>query len=153
MTSTILENEQFIFHRTTAINLFNQVWDLMEKTNRNTEEDFQMIHKAHASRFHWGEVGEPVNISRGEWQVSRAYAVLKRPEPSLFHAKRNLEICLTHNIHDFDLAFAYEALARAYSLAGEMEKKETYVTLAKEACDHIEKDTDRNIVLNDLATI
>ena len=45
---------------------------------------------ARASRFHWGEVGEPVNRVRGEWQCSRVYAVLGRAEPALWHARRCL---------------------------------------------------------------
>ena len=28
-----------------------------------------MIHAAHASRYHWGEVGEPVNLARGRVAV------------------------------------------------------------------------------------
>ncbi|ART75856.1 hypothetical protein B4U37_07350 [Sutcliffiella horikoshii] len=144
---------QYTFHRKTAINLFNEVWDLMEKTDRTSEEDFQMIHKAHASRFHWGKIGEPVNFSRGEWQISRVYAVLRRAEPCLVHAKRNLEIVLEHDIKDFDLAFAYEALARAYSISGDAAAKEKYLNLAKEASAQINKDADRNVVLGDLETI
>lgn len=144
---------QYTFHRKTAVNLFNEVWDLMEKPKRTSEEDFQMIHKAHSSRFHWGEIGEPVNFSRGEWQISRVYAVLRRAEPCLVHAKRNLEIVLEHEIKDFDLAFAYEALARAYSLSGDNAAKEKYLNLAKEASTLINKDADRNVVLKDLETI
>lgn len=146
-------NLQSDFHKKTAINLFNEVWDLMEKKERTSEENLQMIHKAHASRFHWGEVGSPVNFSRGEWQISRVYAVLNRPEPCLVHAKRNLEIVLEHDIKDFDLAFAYEALARAYSLNGDTASKERYRKLAEDASRAIEKDADRNLVLEDLGTI
>ncbi|WP_404432198.1 hypothetical protein [Sutcliffiella horikoshii] len=144
---------QYTFHRKTAVNLFNEVWDLLEKPERSSEEDFQMIHKAHASRFHWGEIGEPVNFSRGEWQISRVYAVLRRPEPCLTHALRNLDIVLEHEIKDFDLAFAYEALARAYSISGDNVAKEKYLNLAKEASTLINKDADRNVVLKDLETI
>lgn len=154
MTKTLEEIGQWTqFHRKTAIALFNQVWDLMEKESRTEEEDFLMVHKAHASRYHWNEIGEPVHFSRGEWQISRVYAVLKRPEPSLYHAKRNLAICLEHKIQDFDLAFAYEAMARAYSVGGELELKDDYLRLAHEAAAHIEKDGDRNLVLSDLETV
>jgi hypothetical protein len=149
----IENNLQSDFHKKTAINLFNGVWDLMEKNERTSEEDFQMIHKAHASRFHWGEVGGPVNLSRGEWQISRVYAVLNRPEPCLVHAKRNLDIVLEHDIKDFDLAFAYEAMARAYSLCGDTVSKERYMKLAEEASTAIDKDADRDILLQDLGTI
>ncbi|WP_226683395.1 hypothetical protein [Sutcliffiella horikoshii] len=154
--ANVTQEEQdlkYTFHRKTAVNLFNEVWDLMEKPARTSEEDFQMIHKAHASRFHWGEIGEPVNFSRGEWQISRVYAVLRRAEPCLVHAKRNLDIVLEHGIKDFDLAFAYEALARAYSISGDAVAKEKYLRLAKEASTQIAKDADRNVVLADLETI
>ena len=154
MTATQQEAEQWTeFHRKSAVKLFNQVWDLMEKESRTEEEDFLMVHKAHASRYHWGEIGEPVHFSRGEWQISRVYAVLKRPEPSLYHANRNLAICLEHNIQDFDLAFAYEAMARAYSIGMEQELKEDYLRLAHEAAVHIERDGDRKLLLSDLEMI
>jgi hypothetical protein len=47
-----------------------------------------MLHMAHASRFHWEQVGTPANLARGEWLCSRVYAVLRRPEPCLHHAAR-----------------------------------------------------------------
>ena len=37
-----------------------------------------MIHAAHASRYHWSQVGTKANLARGEWQVSRVYTVLGR---------------------------------------------------------------------------
>src|SRR5215211_4699724 len=78
-------------HRRLAAELFNRVWSLLEQTDRSQSDDDTVLHAAHASRFHWGEVGEPVNFARGEWQVSRVYAVLGRSEPALFHARRCLE--------------------------------------------------------------
>ncbi|WP_223700640.1 hypothetical protein [Sutcliffiella deserti] len=154
MTNILHEKAQWTeFHRNQAIQLFNQVWDLLEKEDRTEEEDFLMIHKAHASRYHWTEIGEPVNFSRGEWQISRVYAVIGRAESSLVHAKRNLSICLEHKIEDFDLAFAYEAMARAYSLLSQYDLKEEYLQMAKEAASHIIKDGDRKLILENLKTI
>ncbi len=72
--------------RTLAVDLFNHVWTLLERTDRTPMQDDEMLHAAHASRFHWGEVGEPVNLARGEWQCSRVYAVLDRAEPAMWHA-------------------------------------------------------------------
>ena len=69
--------------RQLAVDLFNHVWTLLEKTDRTPMQDDEMLHAAHASRYHWGEVGEPVNFARGEWQCSRVYAVLGRAEPAL----------------------------------------------------------------------
>src|SRR5204862_6157437 len=72
--------------RALAVGLFNHVWTLLETPDRTVEQDDEMIHAAHASRYHWGEVGEKVNLARGEWQCSRVYAVLGRADPALHQA-------------------------------------------------------------------
>jgi len=140
-------------HRKFGVALFNQTWDLIDKENRTQEEIDRMIHSAHASRFHWGIAGTPLNIARGEWQVSHVYAILNRIEPCLYHAKRCLQITLEHGFQDFDLAFAYEAMARGYSLASDKVETAKYVELAKDAAIEIKDPDDRKYFLSQLATI
>jgi hypothetical protein len=125
----------------------------MDKKERTKEEDDKMVHAAHASRFHWGEIGKPVHFERGEWQISRVYSVLNRPQPALYHAKRCLEICKENNIGDWDIAFAYEAMARAYVVAGEKTESEKYIKLAKEAGEQIKEKEDKDLFINDLKTV
>jgi hypothetical protein len=139
--------------RQLAVGLFNFVWTLLEKEQRSTNEDDLMIHAAHASRLHWERPGAPVNHVRGEWQVSRVYAALGRGEPSLHHARRCLELCEEHGIGDFDLAYAYEALARAHSVAGAREKASRYAGLAREQAERVADREDREHLLEDLATL
>jgi hypothetical protein len=140
-------------HKKFAVDLFNLVWSLLDKKDRTKEEDDKMVHAAHASRFHWGEIGKPVNLARGEWQISRVYSVLNGPRSALYHAKRCLEICKQNDIGDFDLAYAYEAMARAYAVAREKSEAEKYIQLAKEAGEQIKEKEDRNLLYSDLATI
>ena len=123
------------FQEKMAKELFNKTWDLIEKKNRSTDEDVEMIHSAHASSYHWRQIGKPLNIQRGEWQVSRVYAILKQPESCLYHATKCLEITTSNDIKGYDLAFGYEAMARAYSIAGNSEEKEKYLKLANEAAE------------------
>lgn len=52
-----------------------------------------MIHCAHTSGYLWGEVGKPINLERGEWQISKVYALLGQGERALFHGKECLRIC------------------------------------------------------------
>lgn len=80
-------------HRRLAAHLFNLVWTLMEKPDCTQAENDTMLHAAHASRYHWEQVGTTVNLAWGGWQVSRVYATLRRVEPAGFHAQRCLEIC------------------------------------------------------------
>ncbi len=139
--------------RQQAIDLFNGVWRLMEQEERSTEEDDTMLHMAHASRYHWGQVGTVANLARGEWQVSRVYTVLGRGEPALHHARRVLEICRANGIGDWDLAFAYEALARASAVAGDAEQARAFTEQALAAAEDIAEDEERELVLTDLESI
>ncbi len=139
--------------RRVAAALFNHVWTLLEKDDRTEAEDAEMIHAAHASTCHWMMCGEPVNRARSEWQCSRVYAVLGRAEPAMYHARKVLMICERESIADFDLAFAYEALARASAVAGDGAEAARWAELARGACAQIADDDDRELVLADLQTI
>jgi hypothetical protein len=139
--------------RKLAASLFNETWTLMEKENRTRDDDDAMLHMAHAARHHWGRIGKPENFARGEWQCSRVYALLGRPEPCLHHAQRVLDICQENGLGDFDLAFAYEALARGHAVAGDMGKARSYTEQALAAADDISEDDDRELLLSDLETI
>jgi hypothetical protein len=139
--------------RRLAKDLFGRVWTLLETDGRTPEQDDEMIHTAHASRFHWGEVGGAEQRARGEWQCSRVYSVLERGEPAVHHARRCLEICQESGIGDWDLAFAYEALARAHAIAGDADEAARYKELAREAGEAIADAEDRDVFDADYATL
>lgn len=141
------------WHKRSAVNLFNLVWNLLDKKDRTKQEDDKMVHAAHASRFHWGEIGTPLELERGEWQISRVYAILNRPQAALYHGQRCMEICLENSIGDFDIAFAYEAMARASADAGDKKSCDKYMKLAKEAGEKIAKKEDRDYFFSELKTI
>jgi len=140
-------------HEKFAKKCFNGTWDLLDKTERTPEENEKMIHSAHASRFHWGEIGTALNFARGDWQISRVYATLKIGELALKYAEASLNHCLENGYGDFDLAFGYEATARAYAVLGDGNNLNKYKELAVEAAKSIEKDGDREYFLSELGTV
>ncbi|HEY7523937.1 MAG TPA: helix-turn-helix domain-containing protein [Candidatus Limnocylindrales bacterium] len=139
--------------RALAAGLFNHVWSLLETADRTPAQDDELIHAAHASRYHWGEVGDAANLAIGEWQVSRVYATLGRGEPALHHARRCLEIVEAHGLGGWRLASAYEALARASAVAGDRAEAARWKALAEQALDGVEEVDDREIVEQDIATL
>ncbi len=138
--------------RKLAISLFNYTWTLIKK-KRTRSEDEEMMHTAHASRWHWGRVGNAHNIATGEWQISRVYSVIGMLEPALYHAKR----CLAHQkkgeMKDFDLPYAYEALARAYAIAGKKKESSKYLNLAEKLGQDIMDKEDRDLLIADLNSV
>jgi hypothetical protein len=137
--------------RQVAVDLFNAVWRQLDRTDRTADDDAAMMHMAHASVHHWAQVGTEINLARGEWQVSRVYAVLGRGEPALWHAQRCLDLCTQHGFADWDLAYAHEAMARAYAVHGDAEAAARHLAAAREV--EIAEDDDRELVEKDLATI
>jgi hypothetical protein len=84
--------------------------------------------------------------------VSRVYTVLGRAEPAIWHARRCLDHCEENGFGDWDLAYAYEALARAHAVAGSAEAAE-WKAKARAAGDEIVDLEDREHFDEDYATL
>jgi hypothetical protein len=143
--------------RQLGVELYNSSWALMERSDRTPEADDELVHHVHASMFHWLQAPEcePKHRARGEWLCSRAYTVLGPAEPAMHHARRCLELCEQHadNVEDWDLAFAYEALARASRVTGNQDEARRYEERGRELADRIADPEDKEIVLKDYATL
>ncbi|MDR0917081.1 MAG: hypothetical protein LBN02_07870 [Oscillospiraceae bacterium] len=136
-----------------AIQLFNETWDLLDKTDRTTEDDITMLHKTHTSAFLWRTANKPVNNARGEWQVSHVYSVLKYGAPALLHGESSLALCLENGIGGLDLAFGYEAVARAHSVLGDAAKSAEFKQKGIDASADVSDAEDRAYVLGELNSI
>src|SRR5205814_2620469 len=108
--------------RRLAIDLYNKTWKLFDG------DPDVLIHTAHASAYHWMQVGTTANRARSEWLCARVYSELGRAEPALHHARRCLELVESDPaaMADWDLAAAYEARARAHAVAGDAAEAESY---------------------------
>lgn len=139
-------------HRRLGVDLFNRTWTLMEAEGRTREDDDEMLHCAHASAYHWLQVGTPANRARGEWQCSRVYSVLGRAEPALHHARRCLELVegAPDRMEGWDLPAACEALARAHLVAGDRAEAERWLRRGDEACAQIADEEDGEPIRADL---
>ena len=142
-----------IDNRALGAQLFNQTWTYLEMESRTVDEDDLMLLSANASAYHWRQVGTAANFARSEWQMSRVYSVLGRAEPALHHATRCLQICQENSIGDWDLGFAYEALARAAAVARDRDAAQAWTDQAYEAAADIGQDEERDLLLTDLSTI
>ena len=141
--------------RRLGVDLFNKTWTFMEKADRTQEEDDEMIHGAHASAYHWMQVGTQANRARSEWQCSCVHVILGHVDEALRHARRCLELVegTPDDMKDWDLPAAYEALARAHMVAGDVEETRRFAELGRAALARIEDEDDRAVIEADLATI
>ena len=141
-------------HKKLGINYFNKTWDYIDKVDRSLEDNLKMIHFAHASRFHWEMSGAPVlNIVRGDWQVSRVYALLNMGDSAFLHANACYKKTIRNKIGDFDLVFAYEAMAHAYKILNDLDNMNKYLELGYRALDQVEQDEDKEYCKSELDNI
>lgn len=142
-------------HRRLGVDLFNRSWQLLELEQRTPEQDDELVHVVHASCHHWRQIGTPANVARGEGQCARVYAALGRPEPSLHHARRCLELARAggEGFEDWDLASALEVLARAHLAAGNRAEAEEHVALARTELEAVADPDDREVIAGQLAEL
>ncbi len=142
--------------RALAVGLYNRCWELLEIPERTPEQDVELIHTAHASRYHWGEIADtPARLWRGEWMCSRVYSVLGRPEPSQWHARRALALVEAGGaaVEDWDRPAVYEAMARASFVAGDAVAGAAWKAKSTELAAAIADPDDRDNIEQDLATL
>ena len=140
-------------HRALAAYLFNLTWRLLDRAHRTPSQRDEMVHAAHASRYHWGRAGRPRNRSIAEWQISRVYAVLGRSEPARHHGRRALAIARRYRLAPFYVGYALEALARAAAVGGDRRSRDAFVRRARATAARVRAADDRRRLEADLDAI
>ena len=142
--------------RALAVGLYNHCWTLLEIPDRTPEQDAELIHAAHASRFHWGEIADtPARLWRGEWMCARVYAVLGRGEPALWHARRAVMLVEAGGAaaEEWDRPAVFEAMARASFVAGDDAEGAAWKARAADLAAGLADADDREVIERDLATL
>lgn len=140
-------------HQHFSKHCFNRAWDLIDKPNRTPGENEQMIHLAHAALWHWSERPDcaPKNLSIGYWQLSRIYALIGEGT----NAAKYASICLVKTPQEdpFLLGYAYEALARAEKIQGNLAKAKEHHAEATRLAESVEDTESQQMLMNDLNSL
>jgi hypothetical protein len=116
-----------------------------------------VIDTAHASAYHWAHAAgaTAANRARSRWLCSYVDAALGRPESALQEAERCLALVegAPAEMEEWDLAAAYEALARAHAAAGHTEEAQRFLELGRAEIATIKDAEDREHLESQLASI
>ncbi len=137
-------------HRHLAIGANNSTWEMAE-AERTPANDEEMLRRAYAAAYHWqrAEGSGPANEARAVWLLAKVHLLAGLPDRSLHYADTCLAVCRDHGLVDFDLAYAYEARARALAAVGRLDEAAADWAAAKAV--PIADDDDRTLVESDLA--
>jgi hypothetical protein len=140
------------FHRGIAVELFQHVLNLLERTDRTCAENDRMIHAAHASRFHYEFAGTPLNMALGEWQCARVHTAMHHRDAALHHAFGYLEAAETYGLGSFYLAHAHTAIAGALHLS-KPEEAPKHLQTARGLLEEIVEEEEKKLLLHEIASI
>ena len=129
-----------------------QTWNLLGKKDRKEQDDVRMVIFAKSSLYHWqlSPNFQPINEQRGQWMIANTYANLGMGEKALEYAKKTLHLTEEHDFKDIDLAYAFEAMARAHAALKNMDECQKWLIKAMKAGELIEGSEDKKIYLSDL---
>ena len=127
-------------HLMMAVELSNMALEILFKKGERKHSDIErMVNAAHGSRYHYGEVGGPLDWARGEWLLSRVYTEVQRPIPAIYYGRRCVDVCLERNLGPFPTAYGFEALTRVAAFLGDENAYEEYHQLAKDYGEQIDE--------------
>jgi len=144
--------EEQKLHHYMGIEMNIQTWNLIGKEDRNEQDDVRMVNFAQASLYHWRKSHkyEPVNEQRGLWMLSRVHAVLDKGKKALSYANEASRLTNELDLKDFDLAYSYEALARANAALDNKKECVKWLEKAQEASTLIQREEDKKHFISDL---
>jgi hypothetical protein len=141
-------------HHWFGIEFNNAIFPLLEKADRTDEETEKMIAMAYASTLHWISYSghKIVNRARGEYMIATVLTYAGRIESALYHAKRNYDIVMDNKneMADFDICYAYMAMARALALNDDLENARKYYDECLRSVNQVNDPEDKKILEMDL---
>jgi hypothetical protein len=142
-------------HKYFSAECFNRAWDYIDKPMRKQSEDESMLQLSLTALWHWTQRKDctPTNLSIGYWQVSRVYALLRQAENARRYGNLCLEVSQGEDVASFYRGYAYESLARAEMVSGNMDQMEKHLIQAHQIATALPDAEEKKMLLKDLATI
>jgi hypothetical protein len=141
------------WHRRFAIELFNRSWDLLEQPDRSPDDDAELLAAAFGSAYHWGRVGTAENRALADHQIAKAASHTGHPGLALHYARRALEAIEVGRFGDWQVAAAYEGMARACAAAGDAAGRNYWVQRCTVALGAVPDAADRSVVAEQLLNL
>lgn len=133
-------------HRWFAVEFNNVAWELCELPARTADETERMIDAAHASAYHWRQVGTVLNTLRGQVLLTSCYLAASQSEGALRHAYCALELLsAAEGATPFDRVGALGSAAGAMALAGKNAEAERLRAEARGALSQLTDEDDRRV--------
>lgn len=134
------------WHKRFAIGTNNLAWDLSVQP-RTSQQDREMLDAAHASSYHWQQIGTELNRMRATMLLAEVHALLGNGTLALSLATAMRDYFLSHDTADWEVAFTHAIHAHAAWVAGQSDLHRSAHAEAVAAIAAIADEEDRRVVV------
>ncbi len=145
MSQSLEVTEAQEWHRRSAMSCTNRAWALSVQL-RSAAEDREMLNVAHASAWHWSQVGNELNRMRATMLLAEVHALLGLGSSASAYAEEMRDYFLGRDTPDWEVAFTHAIYAHAAYSAGKSEEHRAAYLKALAALEAIADEEDRKIV-------
>ncbi len=145
MTKKADPSEVADWHRYFAIEGNNVGWRLSELAERTADQTEEMVLAAHASAFHWSQVGTELHLARARMLLGHVLAAAGQGAEALKQARLANETLSRQACPDWEIAFQHAILAHAAHAADEHALHVEEHRKARQAAEAIEDPEDRQV--------
>jgi hypothetical protein len=118
MTEPPSEEDVKLWRRKLGSEANNRGWALAEKTSRTSDEDAEMLHAAHASRYLWSKIGTERNFALADLLLGQVHALLGHARTATVYAEKAFAYFTSRQSEPWEVAFAYAIQASAAAASG-----------------------------------
>jgi hypothetical protein len=141
------------WQRQTASDCNNRAWALSVQA-RTPGQDREMLDAAHASAWHWAQVGTELNRMRATMLLAEVHALLGHGSTALLLATEMRSYFLARaDTPDWELAFTHAIYAHCAHSAGRLEAYRAAYHEARVALAAVADEEDRRLVARTFAQV
>lgn len=134
------------WHRYFAMEANNRAWELAALSSRSDAESRELLDTAHASAYHWNQVGTELNRVRANYLLAEVHALLGMGDSALDLASAVKAYFIDKEIPDWERAFVLAIHAHSAAVAGNARLHASAYAEATRALEAIADPEDRRIV-------
>lgn len=140
-------------HRDFSVQCFNAAWELLDRQDRSSAEDLEMLLRAATSLWHWTQRADvtPRSLSIGNWQMARVLALIGHGPLARQFGRACRDAAPADD--PFCQGYACECLARACAVDGQWDEARQLIHTGEMLAAQVSSDGDREILLTDLRSI
>ena len=131
----------------------NRAWALSERPSRTSEEDFEMLHAAHASAYLWSTIGTERNTALAHLLLGQVHALLGNAKLADRFAKSSSEFFARNDSAPWELALVHAVAANAAHCSDNTSLHLAEYVAAQRAMEAISNTEEREIVLATLRVV